>query len=248
VSTTVSEADLRHMLDVVSQEAERSPGAEMPERVLLGLADLIPCTRVSFFVLERITAATMTKQVHELRAFPPDTEEDDALYASAFWDCVACSQPTELSGMSVTTWRDFYSDREFARLQMAEYFQAMDFWHALLLCLPSPPGVWRRLALTRDKGDVPFSERDRLLLTLLRPHLTEIRDRVEAEEGNVPTLTPRQIELLRCVAAGKTNGQISRHLGVSEGTVRKHLENIYGKLDAHSRTEAVTLARVVLAS
>jgi len=44
------------------------------------------------------------------------------------------------------------------------------------------------------------------------------------------------------VAAGRTNSQIARQLGISEGTVRTHLENIYQKLGVSSRTAAVTRA------
>ena len=58
----------------------------------------------------------------------------------------------------------------------------------------------------------------------------------------MPDLTPRQWELLRLIAAGRTNIQIARQLGLSEGTVRTHLENIYGRLQVSSRTAAVTHA------
>jgi DNA-binding CsgD family transcriptional regulator len=44
------------------------------------------------------------------------------------------------------------------------------------------------------------------------------------------------------VSAGHTNAQIARRLGISEGTVRTHLENIYGRLGVSSRTAAVTRA------
>jgi DNA-binding NarL/FixJ family response regulator len=47
---------------------------------------------------------------------------------------------------------------------------------------------------------------------------------------------------------GHTNRQIARDLGVSEGTVRKHLENIYRRLEVQSRTEAIAAMASQLAS
>lgn len=125
---------------------------------------------------------------------------------------------------------------------MARYFRAVGIWHELLVSLPPVGGRERRLVLTREPGEAPFSERDRLLLTLMRPHLVNIRDRVEARRRTAPDLTPRQWQLLARVAVGATNRQIARELRLSEGTVRKHLENIYARLGVGSRTEA--LARV----
>jgi DNA-binding CsgD family transcriptional regulator len=57
-----------------------------------------------------------------------------------------------------------------------------------------------------------------------------------------PQLTPRHWEVLHLVAAGHTNSQVARRLGVTEATVRKHLENIYARLHVSSRTAAVTRA------
>jgi DNA-binding NarL/FixJ family response regulator len=80
------------------------------------------------------------------------------------------------------------------------------------------------------------------LLTLLRPHLHQAYLDAERRRHPIPRLTPRQKELLHLVAAGHTNAQIARRLGLSEGTVRTHLENIYGRLHVSSRTAAVTRA------
>jgi DNA-binding CsgD family transcriptional regulator len=87
-----------------------------------------------------------------------------------------------------------------------------------------------------------FSERDRALLVLLRPHLHQAYLDAERRRHPVPRLTPRQRDLLRLLAAGHTNVQIARRLGISEGTVRTHLENIYERLGVSSRTAAVTRA------
>lgn len=61
-------------------------------------------------------------------------------------------------------------------------------------------------------------------------------------QASVEVLTEREIEVLRLVAKGLTNKGIGQVLGISDRTVQGHLANIYGKLDASSRTEAVTEA------
>jgi two-component system response regulator DevR len=55
-------------------------------------------------------------------------------------------------------------------------------------------------------------------------------------------LTPRERELLNLVAQGLDNREIGRRLGIRYVTVRGHLRNLLGKLDAHSKLEAVVRA------
>jgi DNA-binding NarL/FixJ family response regulator len=104
--------------------------------------------------------------------------------------------------------------------------------------LSAGPGRHVRLYLYRGPGP-DFTERDRAVLTLLRPHLHQAYLDAERRRHPVPRLTPRQTGLLQLVAAGHTNAQIARRLGISERTVRTHLENIYERLHVSSRTAAV---------
>lgn len=57
-----------------------------------------------------------------------------------------------------------------------------------------------------------------------------------------PTLTGREIEVLRHVARGMTSKQIGHVLFISENTVKNHVRNILDKLGLHSRNEAVLYA------
>ena len=57
-------------------------------------------------------------------------------------------------------------------------------------------------------------------------------------------LTPRELEILRLVAAGASNGRIARQLWVTEQTVKFHLSNVYRKLGVANRTEASHYAHV----
>ncbi len=59
----------------------------------------------------------------------------------------------------------------------------------------------------------------------------------------LPSLTPREAEVLMWVAHGKTNRDIADILSMSPRTVNKHLEHIYQKLGVETRTAAASLAR-----
>lgn len=60
--------------------------------------------------------------------------------------------------------------------------------------------------------------------------------------ASLPGLTPRQMEVLRCVIQGKPNKSIARELDISEGTVKAHLSSVMHTLGARNRTEAVYAA------
>jgi len=59
------------------------------------------------------------------------------------------------------------------------------------------------------------------------------------KSGGSPGLSLRETEVLKLVAAGKANRDISLALGISERTVEKHLERVYKKLGVETRTAAV---------
>jgi DNA-binding NarL/FixJ family response regulator len=81
-------------------------------------------------------------------------------------------------------------------------------------------------------------------LVVVDPSLWEF-GRPSIEQGGLPPveeLTARETEVLQSVAAGLSNKEIARRLGVSEHTVKFHVDAILGKLGAHTRTEAATRA------
>jgi DNA-binding NarL/FixJ family response regulator len=58
----------------------------------------------------------------------------------------------------------------------------------------------------------------------------------------LPGLTPRQMEVMRCVIRGMPNKVIARELDISEATVKAHLTAVFQALGTHNRTEAVYAA------
>jgi LuxR family transcriptional regulator, maltose regulon positive regulatory protein len=91
-----------------------------------------------------------------------------------------------------------------------------------------------------ERPDRPSAHYLRKLLTALE----------QAASGSVsPTpqlpepLSERELEVLQLIAAGKSNSRIAQELFITAGTVKTHIRNIYRKLDAHSRTQALVRAR-----
>ena len=66
---------------------------------------------------------------------------------------------------------------------------------------------------------------------------------VASPSGLAEPLTGRELEVLRLLAAGKSNQRIAHDLVVALDTVKKHVTHILGKLGAANRTEAVARAR-----
>jgi predicted ATPase/DNA-binding CsgD family transcriptional regulator len=66
---------------------------------------------------------------------------------------------------------------------------------------------------------------------------------VVRSQGLAEPLSERELEVLRLVAQGLSNREIARELVLSLGTVKTHIHNICGKLDAASRTQAIARAR-----
>ena len=64
----------------------------------------------------------------------------------------------------------------------------------------------------------------------------------EDSTSQLESLTKREIEILTHVGYGKTNKEIGKELFISDRTVQGHLKNVYAKLGATTRTEAVTVA------
>jgi DNA-binding NarL/FixJ family response regulator len=120
----------------------------------------------------------------------------------------------------------------------------------------------RFIVLTTYSGDVQIvralkaGARAYLLKSLLHRELLDTIRAVHAGQKRIPpevaaelaehaaddSLTAREIEVLRLIAAGNANKLVADRLSITEETVKAHVKNILSKLDANDRTHAVTIA------
>jgi DNA-binding CsgD family transcriptional regulator len=171
-------------------------------------------------------------------------EDADAAFWDHFWPTTGCSYTERIPRLryEVMMTEDFYGTRQWHSTGMyTDYLRPGGTDRSLIMPLPGPPGIARRLLFARGPGR-PFSDKHRSAATLLQPHIADAL-RLHARRAATRSLTARQRELLQLVAAGHTNRVIARQLGLSPGTVRKHLENTFARLDVASRTEAIAKIR-----
>lgn len=238
------EGDVDLMVRVIEDARHDDPGEAMPWALLDGLQRLVPCDVVSYQHHDIVGRCSLLLQ---------DVDEDGGHHGpeccgpgedDTFWDLFwssSCSWPQRSGDLgTVTHWGDFFrTARERRGNPMREVLPEVE--QELMLSLPAPPGHARRILFFRDR-DVAFTERDRRVVTLLRPHVEEVWLDAERRRGEVPELTARQWEVLALVAGGLSHADVGRALHLSTGTVRTHMQHVRERLGVHSAAAAAALA------
>jgi DNA-binding CsgD family transcriptional regulator len=246
----LTDQDVRDLLAVLEPSNTAADGDIFYTEVLQGLRELIPCDDMSFQLME---VAEQRLRVHCVTDDGPQREESvgaadefTAMFWQEFWNDDGCASGQRTGDFAtVVRLSDSWTEREYADTPLGSLFAAEGIRHYVQVPM-TPLGLTDRRLLLFRTTDPDFTERELMMLRLARPHLAELHLRRDRELRGEPNLTPRQWEILRRVASGASNIQIARTLGVSEATVRKHLENIFLRLHVASRTEAVARARPFL--
>lgn len=245
--TQVTAADLEQMVAITRRYGE-DEGEALPWELLADLKDLVACDHLSAFGLDSTTMAAFVDQELGTDPLPPVQQAAlKAAFDAHYWDS-PCSYP-DRSGDVEVVFRisDLVPDAAFRTSGMyVDYDRQIGVEHELVVVLDAgAPRRTLRLLFARGAGS-DFSDRDVAVLTLLRPHLQSAYVAAERRRRGLLPLTARQRQILQYVAAGHTNSQIATRLELSEGTVRKHLENIFLRLNVLSRTEALARVRPFL--
>lgn len=183
-------------------------------------------------------------------------DEADELYWTVGPDAIT-QYRTATGDLSAVRLTDVVAWRRYRESPVyREYFGPGGVRHMLDLGLEAGRGAQRTVLFCRADEDGDFSERDRDVLELLRPHLRarearaalrrrllEGRTTEDPDPDPGPSLTIREREIVYLVAQGKPNTVIARELWITPGTVKKHLENVYEKLGVSNRAAAASWVR-----
>jgi len=140
-----------------------------------------------------------------------------------------------------------------SELSLADYSSALEMaepegFISVFILEGLPAASALTLLLERCPAGSPQAQFIRKVLSAfpdLQPAPFETRSQPVQQAPSVlaESMTPRELEVLRLVAEGKTYEEIAGELVVSINTVRTHVKSIYGKLDVNNRTAAILAAR-----
>lgn len=113
-------------------------------------------------------------------------------------------------------------------------FEALNAGASGYLLKKTPLGKISELLLELYTGGSPMSTQ------IARKVINRLRN--NETTGNIDILSPRENEVLQCLATGSLYKEIAEKLSISTGTVRQHIHRIYEKLHVQNRTEALNKA------
>jgi hypothetical protein len=223
MSSSLSERDLRALVAVVEDGRRDEPGPAMPWAALDSLNALIPCDELGIVELALPQRMRLVEQfVHddqprELSQGHYDPKPD-RLYWELYDGFIAPIDPDHTGQIhGVVRFSDVYSRKEMLKQPLYMEIWYPEVKHCMVLGLPSLPGHTRNVILRRFHGR-DFTDRDKLVMELLRPHLFELYQ--DAQKGH-------------------GNADIARLLFTSLSTVRKHMEHIFDHTGVRTRGAAV---------
>jgi DNA-binding CsgD family transcriptional regulator len=229
----------------VEEGRRAEPGRAMPWAVLEGLISLIRCDIAGFTEFDMRHKVKLTEQFAVDPGERLQILEEHGDPSHPYWalwrDFRPAAQLTLHDDLTcVVKYSDFYTLPELRSTPFFSEINKGDHLRRIALALPAAPGRTRRVLLDRELGP-DFTERDRLVLQLLRPHLYEIYLAAHRRRTTIPQLSHRELQVLQLAAQGYSNGDIARMLFVAVSTVRKHMEHIFDRTGVRSRTAAAAL-------
>jgi DNA-binding CsgD family transcriptional regulator len=240
----VSVRDARALLDAASAIAyDARTGAFAPE----GMTALLELLEADWVTYSEGTSRAPrlplpVKSEVETRPFAGHHAELEAFFTAHFTEYILGCRPAPECGVVLIG--DVTTERAWHRTAVYnEWCRVVHIEPQAKLSLTLPGSAITRTLMfdLADDAGRTFGERERTLLTLIRPSFMRPIARAEEIRARHHTLglTARELEVLDLVRSGMTNGEIAGALVVSPTTIRSHLEHAFAKLGAHTRTEAI---------
>lgn len=250
--------DLRAVLDVVYALNDDTGEAEMPGHVLGRLGCLMDCESMFYSRVEHTTGRMLGSVVEPAGTDISRLPGFHAVFGQhPGFTAYRCGRLALGTSAALTDLADLPTLR---RLALYTDFHRPYGVNDQLLCV-TQVGNQQGTVLAFNRARLGFSHRDRAVADLVTPHLAQavarrqhlasltaaVRslgrhgEQVEQALGRLSALTAREREVVEQILGGVTDREIARSLAISQRTVHKHLQRIYGKLGLGNRTSLIAL-------
>ena len=242
--TRLTAADLEGVLSFVEEAHTVDGRVPFTPELMDSFANLVGCEQAAYFEVDH------PKRILSERITGSNTTHVWSGMHDDLWTCtrmVELNRYKHANGSGPVVLSDVFGRRLRLRHDFNPNLRAngsVDEIHVDL----DPPQQWKVELVVYSGRD--FGPRERLILQLVQPHVAALyraamlRRRLSAaahsfDPESTAELTPRERDVMACVAKGLSNAQIATALVVEPSTVRKHLEHVYDKLGVRSRTAAL---------
>ncbi|MGH2456856.1 MAG: helix-turn-helix transcriptional regulator [Candidatus Limnocylindria bacterium] len=243
-------ADYEAVLSFLVDVSELELHEPYPVELFTRLQSLVPCDELIYQDVD-----PSEQRFWAIAGIGPDGDDDEEERYWAAGPCPISDHRVRTHDLAAVRMSDIISPRRYHELPIfREYFGPAGVDSILDVGLTVASQRFRSFVFFRRRGARDFSDRDRAVLDVLRPHFSVLEERpvrrlrlsgamrsLDPGQATVAGgLTAREREIVQLVAEGKTNAQIAAQLWVAPSTVKKHLEHVYEKLGVGRRTAAAT--------
>jgi DNA-binding CsgD family transcriptional regulator len=241
--------DWRNLVGAVAILNEDLDLSTLPRRTVAAITHVIPTDMVTYNEVDLVQHRNLVFSSPEDNRFAPGTTEH-ATFIRHMPEHPVISHNADIADPVPRKISDFLSDRQFRSSGLYfEFFLTFGFKYQMALVVHHAGKQMIGIAANRALSD--FTERERTCLSAIRSHVVQnYRHGLSVERIRADSccslrpacgLTQREAEVLHWVAAGKSNDDVARIIGISSATVKKHLEHTYDKLNVPNRTAASAL-------
>jgi DNA-binding CsgD family transcriptional regulator len=268
LQSTLTASQLEQVLLLI-EEAHNAPTAQaLRQCVVYGVGALVESSSCAWTELKSdlFTTTTATATVVDISDKDIDVNESIQLFNLYASQHPVIARAVHTGNTNAQSLSDLLTRSEFQNLELYQCLYKHLFTEDQLSVGYVENGYVTGLSVNRATWG--FTESERSLLTyvarcifpyykLLRRDIhsgTENRPMVEAYMGvitehyQVLGITPREADVLALIARGKSNKHIALAFNISEGTVKKHVENMFRRLDVNNRVSLTIKAMTMIQS
>lgn len=256
---TLTTHQLEHVLLLVGEAHKATSPQELRQCIVYGvgsLMDSVSCvwTELSTDLFEKKVATTTALNISDDEM---DIKNGLLLFNQYAWQHPVIAAVINRSDIKALSMSDLLTRLEFQNLELYRLFFTTQSIEDQLSVGYVENGNVKGISVNRETWG--FTENERHLLAHIAhcvfPYYRMLQGTQQNEAGQQPVIemnintiamhhealgiTPREAELLTQVGHGKSNKQIALVCGISEGTVRKHIENAFRQLDVNNRVSAI---------